>query len=174
MKLLSIAQQKHAPTIANAPHEKPVTLPGFHDSSRPPVRMAIIPRKIRRSKFSRNTNQASNAVNTPSRLSNKELLEAGVVVRPTISKTGATTPRREFLRSAMANQSGLARPPLLEHRGAIFESIARALIQRQIQGRAHPPIALEIRRGGEFWPTAHSLRIAELLEEHSELQQKDG
>ena len=56
--------------------------------------------------------------------------------------------------------------------GRFFFHVMASLAQ--IQGRAHPPIALEIRRGGEFWPTAHSLRIAELLEEHSERQQKDG
>src|ERR1700730_1547973 len=92
VRLLSIAQQKHAPTIANAPHEKPTVSPGFHDSSNPPATMAIIPMRIRRSKFSPNANQASKAVSTPSRLSNREVLEAAVVARPAISKTGANTP----------------------------------------------------------------------------------
>ena len=92
VRLLSIAQQRHAPTIANAPHEKPSGSPGCQDSSKPPATMAIIPMRIRRSKFSWNANQAINAVSTPSRLSNREVLEAGVIARPAISKTGATTP----------------------------------------------------------------------------------
>src|ERR1700722_6939222 len=54
--------------------------------------MAIIPRRIRRSKFSRKTNQANKAVSTPSKLRSKEVLEAGGVVKPIISKIGPTTP----------------------------------------------------------------------------------
>src|ERR1700722_4496462 len=79
VRLLSIAQQKQAPTIAIAPHEKPTASPELNERSTPPVTMEIIPSKIRRSKFSRNTHQASDAVKTPSRLINKEVLDAGVV-----------------------------------------------------------------------------------------------
>jgi hypothetical protein len=88
----TLIEARDDPEKSFAGQQRETPWPGFHDSSNPPATMAIIPRKIRRSKFSRNTNQANNAVSTPSRLSNKEVLEAGVVVRPTISKTGATTP----------------------------------------------------------------------------------
>ncbi len=54
-----------------------------------------------------------NAVSTPRGLGNKEVLEAGVVVRPTISKTGPTTQPEKLPRSAM--ESALAPPPFSEH-----------------------------------------------------------
>ena len=54
--------------------------------------MATIHVKIRQSKFSLKTNQASSALNTPSRFKSSDAEEAGVTFRPNISKTGAITP----------------------------------------------------------------------------------
>ena len=76
VRLLSIAQQKHAPQMASAPQEILSSRCGCHESKTPPPRMAIIPAKIRRSKFSLNTNHASNAVSTPSRFRSNDAEEA--------------------------------------------------------------------------------------------------
>ena len=63
-----------------------------HDSTSPPATMAPMPSAMRRSTFSRNTNQASKAVNTPSALSSSDAAEAGMPASPSISSTGPATP----------------------------------------------------------------------------------
>ena len=92
VRLLSIAQKKHAPQMHSAPHGTASSRCGSQESKTPPPRMAIIPVKIRRSKFSLKTNHASNAVSTPSRFRSNDAEEAEVTVRPNISRTGATMP----------------------------------------------------------------------------------
>ena len=54
--------------------------------------MCSMPRKMRRSKFSLKTNQASIEVNTPSMLSSSEAAEAEMLLSPTISSKGPATP----------------------------------------------------------------------------------
>ena len=83
-----------------------------------PAMIAIMPSAMRRSKFSRNTNQASRAVNTPSAFSSRDAPEAGMLESPTISRTGAMIPpvriapargstsrRRSRTRGCAANQA---------------------------------------------------------------------
>src|SRR5438093_6054170 len=79
VRLLSIAQQRHAPAISSAPREIPNS-PGVHESMSPPMTMRAMPAAMRQSKFSRNTNHANRAVNTASRLSSSELTDAAVDV----------------------------------------------------------------------------------------------
>ena len=62
---------------------------GFQESTRPPTTIKVMPAAMRRSKFSRKTNQAKSAVKTASRLSSNALTDAGVETRPSISNTGA-------------------------------------------------------------------------------------
>src|SRR5438132_12164674 len=76
VRLLSRAQQKQAPQMHSAPHGTESTGCGSHESNTPPRKMAIIPIKIRRLKFSSKTNHASNAVSTPSRFNNRDAEEA--------------------------------------------------------------------------------------------------
>ena len=54
--------------------------------------MCSMPRKMRRSKFSLKTNQASIEVNTPSMLSSSEAAEAEMLLSPTISSKSPATP----------------------------------------------------------------------------------
>src|SRR6185369_14703722 len=92
VRLLSIAQARHAPTIAIAPHGAPAAGRPVHDSSTPPAVINAIPAAIRLSKFSLNTNQASTAVSTPSRFSSSDALDAEVFTSPAISNPGPATP----------------------------------------------------------------------------------
>ena len=92
VKLLSMPQARQAPAMANVPQAgSPVGLPA-HDSTTPPAVMQAMPTAMRRSKFSRKTNQASSAVNTPSRFNSSEASAAGVVASPTIRSIGPNTP----------------------------------------------------------------------------------
>ncbi len=92
VRLLSIPQQRHAPATSNEPIGNLMPWPSPHERTMPPAIINAMPRKMRRSKFSLNTNHASNAVNTPSRFSSKALLDAGVRFRPSIRKTGPAMP----------------------------------------------------------------------------------
>jgi len=58
----------------------------------PAATMASMPNAMRRSKFSLNANQASNAVNTPSAFSSNEAPDAGMPVSPNINSTGPMIP----------------------------------------------------------------------------------
>ena len=64
--------------MPSAPHGTPAAVSPVHDNSTPPPVMNAIPRAMRRSKFSLNTNHASSAVRTPSRFSSREAEAAGV------------------------------------------------------------------------------------------------
>ena len=92
VRLLSIPQQRHAPETASGPANPPHDKRPSHERTMPPATIASIPSAIRRSKFSRKTNHAMSAVNTPSRLSRREAPDAGVRVRPIMSINGASTP----------------------------------------------------------------------------------
>jgi len=92
VKLLSIAQHRQAATIASGPHGIPNSGRSLQESSAPAATMNTMPTKIRRSKFSLNTNHASIAVNTPSRLRRSEADDAGVLTSPTIRRTGPAMP----------------------------------------------------------------------------------
>ena len=96
VRLLSMAQARHAPRTANAGNTlSRVIRAAFccgHESTTLPPTMASMPSAMRRSKFSRNTNHAIKAVNTPSALSNSDAPEAGMRVRPSISSTGPSMP----------------------------------------------------------------------------------
>src|SRR5437660_12880141 len=59
VRLLSVAQARHAPKIAIAPHGAPAVGRPVHDSTTPPAVINAIPAAIRLSKFSLHTNQAS-------------------------------------------------------------------------------------------------------------------
>src|SRR5437879_3027833 len=78
VKLLSNAQHAQAPPTAKAPHGGPASGRPVHDSRIPPAVIASIPKAIRRSKFSRNTNHARSAVSTPSRFNSSDADDAGV------------------------------------------------------------------------------------------------
>ena len=91
VRLLSIAQQRHARATSGAPGENEI-LPGDHESTNPPMTIKAMPAAMLRSRFSRNANQAMRAVNTASRFRSKALTDAAVDVRPTISSTGPNTP----------------------------------------------------------------------------------
>ena len=92
VRLLSIAQQRHAAATAAGPTNPPHDRRPSQESTMPPATMASIPRAMRRSKFSRNTDHAMSAVNTPSRLSRRDAPDAGVRVRPIMSSNGPSTP----------------------------------------------------------------------------------
>src|SRR5438309_1685118 len=72
VKLLSRAQHAHAPAISNGPRTLFHSGRPDHDNSAAPAVIAIMPAKMRRLKFSRNTNHATSAVNTPSRFSRSD------------------------------------------------------------------------------------------------------
>src|SRR5262245_50067315 len=92
VKLLSSAQARHAPTTDKGPTRLVKLGPRCHDRITAPATILAMPRAIRLSKFSRNTNQGTSAVNTTSILSSTDADEAGVLVRPNINSTGPTTP----------------------------------------------------------------------------------
>jgi hypothetical protein len=66
--------------------------PDSGSHKRAPATMLAVPIAIRRSKLSRNTYQASRAVNTPSRFSSKEALAAEICTRPSMSIKRAAIP----------------------------------------------------------------------------------
>jgi hypothetical protein len=73
-----------------------------------------------RMRFSGWIGQASNAVSTPSRLSSSEVLDAGRLANPIISKTGATTPPEK---TAPISHPQSERPKV----GSIFPGLCRNL-----------------------------------------------
>ena len=96
VRLLSIAQARQAPPMAKAPHGKPIWGLSSRESRIPPMVMTAIPKAIRLSKFSLNTNQARSAVNTPSIFNSNEEVDAGVLASPVISNTGPITPPKRI------------------------------------------------------------------------------
>src|SRR5205823_1010020 len=66
--------------------------PSGQESSIAPKRIAIAPRKMRRSTFSRKISQAIAIVASPSVLSSRAPLDAGVSVRPDMSSAGPRMP----------------------------------------------------------------------------------
>src|SRR5215813_5686680 len=84
LRLLSIPQETQARTISTLPQLNcgPVAAASGQESTTAPARIAIAPKKMRRSTFSRNTTQAIAIVARPSVLSKRAPVEAGVSVRP--------------------------------------------------------------------------------------------
>src|SRR5688572_19310441 len=83
---------RHAPSIAtDGHHSAKRSWPGQLRITAPAT-IAAIPNAMRRSKFSRNANHASSAVNTPSAFNSSEVPAADIRVSPNISSTGAITP----------------------------------------------------------------------------------
>jgi hypothetical protein len=92
VRLLSMPQDRQAPSTASAGQRLPNCASPGQLSTRAPATIASMPSAMRRSKFSLKTNQASSAVNTPSALSRSDAPEAGMPARPNISRTGPTPP----------------------------------------------------------------------------------
>lgn len=92
VRLLSRPHARHAPITASDGHGSATSTEPLQLSTAAPAMIAAMPRSTRRSTFSRNTTQASTAVNTPSRFSSSEAPDAGMPARPIINSTGATTP----------------------------------------------------------------------------------
>jgi hypothetical protein len=91
VRLLSIPQARQAPAIATAPRPTP-SGPFCQDSASAPSRIAAAPMRRRRSTFSRNAIHAISMVARPSRLSNSEADDAGVVLKPIIRSAGPIAP----------------------------------------------------------------------------------
>src|SRR5881396_4012704 len=91
VRLLSSAQHKQAPATASAGHEV-ATSPVRQPSTAPPQTIRDIPSTKRRSKFSRNTNQARRAVNTLSRFKRSDTDEAELAARASIRSAGPMMP----------------------------------------------------------------------------------
>jgi hypothetical protein len=86
-----------------------------------PAPMASTPKATRRSKFSWNTNHASNTENTPSKFRSSDALDAAVSLRPYIMSTGATTPPAKMAaasqqRSAVRNGATTLSEPRAKRR----------------------------------------------------------
>lgn len=109
VKLLSIPHAIQAPKIAIEGQALLKLALSGQLSTKVPTNIDSIPRAIRRSKLSLNTNHASRAVNTASALSKSEAPEAGMRKRPNIKSTGATTPPA---RIANPNQTASVRTKL--------------------------------------------------------------
>ncbi len=92
VRLLSIAQARHAPAMANGPHGTSHLGRPPQERTAPPATIAATPRTIRRPEFSRKTNHAITAVSTPSRFSSSDDVAPDVTVSPTISRIGAIAP----------------------------------------------------------------------------------
>ena len=92
VRLLSIAQKRHAASTASDGNNEPKRMSSGHERTSAPATMSAMPNAIRRSKFSRKTNQAMSAVSTPSALSNSEAPDAGTLTSPHMSKAGAIIP----------------------------------------------------------------------------------
>ena len=92
VKLLSIAQHKHAVAIAIGPTQFVDIVCFDHDNITPLATIRNIPNTIRLSVCSLNNIQAKTAVNTDSRFKRREAVAALVWTRPIIKKMGARTP----------------------------------------------------------------------------------
>ena len=93
VRLLSIPQETQARTISRLPQlSSPAPAAPGHESTTAPARIAIAPKKIRVSTFSRKTSQAIAIVARPSVLSRRAPVEAGVRVRPHMSRAGPRMP----------------------------------------------------------------------------------
>src|SRR5882672_10275199 len=86
-----MAQHRQAAATASAGSEVEIPADG-QLSTKPPHTIKSIPSITRRSKFSRNTNHARSAVNTPSRFNRSDTVDAEDTERASISNTGPTTP----------------------------------------------------------------------------------
>src|SRR5437867_11622960 len=91
VRLLSSAQHKQAPATASAGQEVAIS-PDCQPRITPPQTIRDIPNIRRRSKFSRNTNQARRAVNTLTRFSNSDTDDAEPAARATITSPRPITP----------------------------------------------------------------------------------
>ena len=156
VRLLSRPQKRQAPRTAIAGHGLPSSAPFGMLSRTAPATIAIMPSAMRRSKFSRNTNQASSAVKTPSAFNRRDAPEAGMLESPTINRTGAIMPP---LRIAPA--SGSSSLPLEPDAGCTADQAqdaqpdpGAAVKQASQQPRAGRP------RRAEAWPAAFPPRTA--------------
>ena len=91
VRLLSIPQARQAEAINSAPMSSSIPCPR-QESTVAPARIAQAPSNSRRSTFSRNTSQAIPIVKRPSRLSSSEPEDASVRARPSIKRSGPTSP----------------------------------------------------------------------------------
>src|SRR3984893_3464498 len=96
VRLLSIAQQRHAAPTSSAPRDILLHPSGPMESTTLPATIAAIPHAIRQSKFSRKTNHASPAVNADSRFRSKDAVDAAVVVKPDIKRMGPKIPPKRI------------------------------------------------------------------------------
>ena len=96
VRLLSIAQQAHAPAIVSEPTLSPKRPCDCHDVITPPARIAPSPNPTRRLKPSWNTSHANAAVSTTSRLRSNEAVAAGVARRPITSSNGPSPPPKKI------------------------------------------------------------------------------
>ncbi|EXI70474.1 MAG: hypothetical protein AW07_04078 [Candidatus Accumulibacter sp. SK-11] len=97
VRLLSIAQHPQANAIASGPSQlSPSDSPSGQDKITPPATMATIPKTMRRSALSLNTNQAISAVNTASRFSSSDAVDPLVRVSPNMRATGPNMPPKKI------------------------------------------------------------------------------
>ena len=92
VRLLSMAQAKQAPARASGPNPEAVASPVGHANTAPPATIRTMPSTMRRSVLSLNTSQASTAVSTASRFRKRDAVAAVVFARPTINRSGPSTP----------------------------------------------------------------------------------
>ena len=78
VKLLSAAHARHAPAIARAPHGTSSSSRPIHESVKAPPEMKPCPQQCDGRNLVK-TNHASSTVNTPSKLSNNDVLDAGAL-----------------------------------------------------------------------------------------------
>ena len=109
VRLLSMAHAKQAPTKASGPRNEAEEAPLGHAKTSPPTTINSMPVTIRRSVLSRNTNHASTAVSTDSRFKNKDAVEAVVCARPTIRRSGPSTPPKAIAPKSQGH-SWLSKP----------------------------------------------------------------
>ncbi len=93
-RLLSMPQQRHAPRIEKEPNVAQLSPPG-KERITPPARIAPIPIAIRRSKFSRNTNHAMDAVKTASMFRSNDAIDPEVLCNPKSRRTGPRIPPKK-------------------------------------------------------------------------------
>src|SRR6266849_5509044 len=96
VRLLSIAQQRHAALTSSAPRDTSPNPPGPMESTTLPATIAAMPHAIRQSKFSRKTNHASPAVSADSRFRSKDAVDAAVVTKPDIKRMGPKIPPKRI------------------------------------------------------------------------------
>src|ERR1700730_10179278 len=96
VRLLSIAQQRHAALTSSAPRDIPPNPSGPMESTTLPATIAAMPHAIRQSKFSRKTNHASPAVSADSRFRSKDAVDAAVVTKPDIRRMGPKIPPKRI------------------------------------------------------------------------------